>query len=173
MKEEHTLSILVQNEPGVLTKIAQMFYRRGYNIETLTVGKTHRPKISKILISVPLGERDVEYLRRQIENLVDVHSAKILDRQKSFLTEVCLIRLGFNTAEERARIMSSSNPYRARLIDIDKNSITLEVAEKPDLIEDFVATLDQYEIRDVSRTGMTAMGPVLNDKTTTPPPGGD
>jgi acetolactate synthase-1/3 small subunit len=72
MKKAHTLAILVRNRPGVLTKIAGMFYRRNYNIKAITAGKMHIGDVSKIVITVPMDDRDIELLRRQIENLVDV-----------------------------------------------------------------------------------------------------
>ena len=160
-KQEHTFSILVQNEAGALTKIAQLFYRRGYNIETLTVGKTHRPGLSKILVSVPVDDRDVELLRRQLSNLQDVVRAEFLDRQRCIRTEVCLIRLTTRSLEERTRIMGSAHPYRPRLRAIDERSIYLEVSDTPEMIDDFMITMGQYEILDVARTGMTALGPSL------------
>ncbi len=160
-KQEHTFSILVQNEAGALTKIAQLFYRRGYNIESLTVGKTQNPRLSKILISVPVDDRDVEYLRRQLRNLHDVVEAEFLDRARCIRTEVCLIQLGTSTLEERTRIMGDAHPYRPRIRAIDERSIYLEVSDTPEMIDDFMTIMGQHEILDVARTGMTALGPRL------------
>ncbi len=161
MRREHTLSIMVRNKPGVLTKIAGMFYRRNYNISALTVGKMHIQGLSKILISVPVDDRDVELLRRQIENMVDVQWAKLLDRNQSILIEVCLIRIAYDSSEERREIMANSHPYRPRIRRVSDRSITLEIAENPDIVDDFVEVMSQHEIFDISRTGMTALGPGL------------
>lgn len=155
----HTLSILVRNEPGVLTKIAGTFYRRGFNIETLTVGKTHIAGLSKILISVPGDPREIEFLRRQIENLVDVHQASLLDSPRSILMEVCLIRIAYDSPAERRDIMTNAQPYLPRIVAIDDQAMTLEIAERPVLVDDFVTTMTRHRILDVSRTGMTALGP--------------
>lgn len=162
MKREHTLSIMVRNQPGVLTKISSVFYRHNYNIESLTVGKMHHLGLSKILISVPIDDRDIELLRRQIENLVDIKWAKLLDRNQSTMLEVCLLRLACDSPRERRGIMATAEPYVPRIREVSDRSITLEVCESPELIDDFVETMmGQYEIFDLSRSGMTAMGPGL------------
>ncbi len=159
MKREYVLSILVRNRPGVLTKIAGMFYRRGHNISTLTVGKMHKEGISKLIVSLEMERLEVELLRRQIENLVNVHSAVLLPRDQSILTEVCLIRLETPTPDVRERIMATSMPYRPRICGLGNGTIVLEVADKKEIIDDFVETMGRFEIVDVSRTGMTALGP--------------
>lgn len=162
MKAEHTLAILVRNTPGVLTKIASVFYRHNYNIESLTVGKMPDNGLSKIIISLPVDDRDIELLRRQIENLVDVQYAQLLDRNQSTVLEVCLMRLIYHNARERRGIMATAEPYQPRIRQVSNVSITLEVSETPELIDDFVSAMKgQYEIVDISRSGMTAMGPGL------------
>lgn len=161
MQREHTLSIMVRNKPGVLTKIAGMFYRRDYNIKTLTVGKMHVDGLSKIQISVPVDKRDIELLRRQIENLADVQWARLLDRNQSIMMEVCLMRLAYSSAQERRQIMSSAQPFQPRIRNMTDRSITIEIAESPELVDDFVEVMSRYNIFDMSRSGMTALGPGL------------
>jgi acetolactate synthase-1/3 small subunit len=162
MKGEHTLSILVHNKPGVLTKIAGMFYRRDYNIQAITAGKMHfDADVSKIIMSVPIDERDIELLRRQIENLVDVKSAILLNRNQSILREVCLVRFAYGSPKERREIMADAQPYSPQIRRIGDRSITLEVCEDPEIVNDFVEVMRRYDIFDISRTGMTALGPGL------------
>jgi acetolactate synthase-1/3 small subunit len=161
MNCEHTLSILVRNKPGVLTKIAGMFYRRDYNIKTLTVGKMHIPGLSKIQISVPVDSRDIELLRRQIENMADVQWARLLNRNHSIMMEVCLMRLAYSSPAERRQIMASAQPYAPRIRRIGDRSITLEIAESPEIVDDFVEVMRKHNIFDMSRSGMTALGPGL------------
>ena len=161
MAGAHTLAILVRNKPGVLTKIAGMFYRRNYNIQAITAGKMHYENVSKIVITVPMDDRDIELLRRQIENLVDVQSATLLDRNQSIMKEVCLMRLAYHSPEERRAIMVDSQPYRPQIRRIGDRSITLEVCEDPDIVDDFVDIMGKHDIFDISRTGMTALGPGL------------
>lgn len=159
MNREHVLSIMVRNTPGVLTKIAGMFYRRGHNIKTLTVGKMHQTGLSKLIISLPMEDADVELLRKQIENLVDVQSAKLLNRNQSIMIETCLIRIACETPDKREEIMQTANPYRPRICGVDGHSIVLEVADQMEMVDDFVNTMGRFDIVDVSRTGMTALGP--------------
>ncbi len=161
MNREHTLSIMVRNNAGVLTKIAGLFYRRDYNIQTLTVGKMHVPGLSKILISVPVDDRDVEVLRRQIENLVDVQWVRLLNRNQSLMMEVCLIRLAYDSPAQRRDIMATAQPYQPRIRRIGDRSITLEISESPEIVDDFIDVMGEHDIFDVSRTGMTALGPGL------------
>ena len=138
MRREHTMSIIVRNQAGVLTKIASIFYRHSYNIESITVGKMHTEGLSKILISVPVDDRDVELLRRQIENLVDIKSVTLLDRNQSIMMEGCLLRLAYDSAEERRKIMANAQPYQPRIRRIGDRSITLEIVESPEIVSDFV-----------------------------------
>ena len=159
MNREHTLSIMVRNKPGVLTKIAGMFYRRDYNIKTLTVGKMHIEGLSKIMISVPVDDRDVELLRRQIENMADVQWVRLLKRNQSIMMEVCLMRLAYASPIERREIMASAQPYQPRIRRIGDRSITLEIAESPEIVDDFVEIMSRHNIFDMSRSGMTALGP--------------
>ncbi len=168
MKSEHTLSVLVANHPGALTKIAGMFYRRAYNIETITVYKTHIENLTKIIINGQASDRDAEILRRQIENMVDVYEAQLLDRSQSLVTEMCLVRLGFEDMSEREAIMTTAAPYAPKIRGIEKDGIILEVVAEPSIVDDFVKIMAGLNLLDVSRTGMTVIGPTLkkagNDK---------
>ena len=164
MNREHTLAIMVRNKEGVLTKIACMFYRRDYNIKTLTVGKMHIDGLSKILISVPVDDRDVELLRRQIENMAHVQWVRLLKRNQSIMMEVCLMRLAYSSPLERRQIMASAQPYQPRIRRIGDRSITLEIAESPEIVDDFVEIMSRHNIFDMSRSGMTALGPGMPPK---------
>lgn len=161
MSSEYTLSILVSNAPGVLSKIAGLFYRAGHNIETLTVGKTAESGISKIVISVPSERAIALKLRDQLADMMDVKQAEVLDRSRSLMQEVCLIRVGFSTPKERLAIMAEAQPYRPQIRSVDDRSLVLEVADVPGMLDDFVGRMDEHEVLDVSRTGMTAIGPAL------------
>ena len=162
MKREHTLTIMVRNQPGVLTKITSVFYRHNYNIESLTVGKMDQNGLSKIIISLPVDDRDIELVRRQIENLVDIQWARLLDRNQATMLEVCLLRLIYDSPLERRGIMATAEPYQPRIRQVSERAITLEVSETPEIVDDFVSAMRaQYQIFDISRSGMTAMGPGL------------
>jgi acetolactate synthase-1/3 small subunit len=161
MKKSHTLSILVRNQPGVLAKIAGTFFRRDYNIETMTVCKTHVRDLTKILISGQADDRDAEHLRRQIENMVDVREARLLDRSQSLTLEMCLVQIGCKSPKERAEIMTAADPYRPNLRALNGRSIVLEAVGNPGTVDDFIQAMGQFTILDVSRTGTTVLGPSL------------
>lgn len=166
MSAQHTISILVRNVPGVLSKISGVVFRSGHNIETLTVGKTAEPGVSKIVISVPADRRTAMQVRKQLADMMDVIEASVLDGSRSLRQEVCMIRVGFESNPERMAIMAEAQPYRPQIRGVDDESIILEVADVPGLLDDFVARMKGHRILDVSRTGMTALGPALpNDET--------
>ncbi|MBI4918242.1 MAG: acetolactate synthase small subunit [Acidobacteria bacterium] len=161
MKSDHTLSVLVRNQPGALAKIAGMFHRRGYNIETVAVYKSHIEGMTKILISGQAHDRDAELLRRQVENMVDVREARLLDRGQSFTLEMCLVRMGFDSEAERAEVMAAAAPYKPNLRAENGRSVILEVAGSSETVDEFVRMAGRFKMMDVSRTGMTVLGPHL------------
>ena len=161
MKQNHTLSILVGNQPGAATKISGMFYRRGYNIETMTVYKTHILGLTKMIISGQASDRDAEHLRRQIENMVEVSEARLLDRSLTLSREMCLVQMEFDSDIEREAITRAASPYPFKIRAINGGSIILEVVAAPDIVDDFVSTMARYNMADISRTGMTVIGPNL------------
>lgn len=161
MKQNHTLSILVGNQPGAAVKISGMFYRRGYNIETMTVYKTHIKGLTKIIISGQASDRDAEHLRRQIENMVEVSEARLLDRALSLSREMCLVQMEFASEGEREEITTAASPYHFKLRAVTPTSIILEIVASPDIVDDFVAVMGRYKMVEVSRTGMTVIGPNL------------
>jgi acetolactate synthase-1/3 small subunit len=164
MKSNHTLAILVRNQPGVLARIAGMFHRRGYNIETIAAYKSHIEGMTKIHISGQAYDRDAELLRRQVENMVDVCEARLLDRSQSFMLEMCLIQMGFDSFAERAELMAALSPYKPNLRVVNGSSIILEVVGSPEIVDDFVKMASRFRMMDVSRTGMTVLGPSLPTK---------
>lgn len=153
----HTLSVLVDNEAGVLSQVSRMFSRKGYNIESLAVGTTHDPKISRMTIEV-MGARDrVELTCNQLRKLVPVHSVKLLTRDEAIKRELLLIKLATADTLERSEVMQIANIFRATVIDVSISSITLAVvgdAEKNTAIEKL---LEHCNIMELVRTGIVAL----------------
>ena len=160
----------VSDRPGVLTRIADVFFRRGINIITLTVGASHTPEVSKIVIRC---EGNTEALRRLallLENLVDVLHVDVVDPDEGGIFELCLARLRAVSVADRNEIVENTNAFRPRIALTDRDSIVLELIDSPATIDHFVHTLGGFDLVDISRTGVTttpsAASPLeLNDDT--------
>ncbi len=154
--KKHTLSVTVENKPGVLTRVATLFRRRGYNIDSLTVGTTENPTISRMTIVVEGDDAVIEQVTKQLYKLVDV--IKIIDvtEEKAVERELVLIKVKADNAA-RADIVQIVDIFRARIVDIGRSSLIIEAtgdSTKIDAIED---SLRPFGIMELVRTGKVAM----------------
>ncbi len=153
---KHTLSALVQDEPGVLTRIAGMFARRGFNIDSLTVGPTERPGVSRITMVVPGDGRAVEQITKQLYKLIDVLKVTDITEVPCVERELMLIKVNA-TPETRSNIMDVAQMFRARIVDVAEESLTLEVTGDPGKMVAIVKMLSGFGIREIARTGLVAL----------------
>lgn len=154
---KHTLSVLVENKPGVLTRIAGLFARRGYNISSLAVGETDDPDVSRMTIVVSGDEVVIEQVCKQLNKLVDVIKLTDITDKEFIGREMIFIKVNCPDAKARMEIMQFVDIFRARVVDIGKDTMIIEAtgeATKIDAIED---TLRPFGIRDFVRTGQIAM----------------
>ena len=152
---KYTISVLVANKPGVLARVASLFRRRNFNIESLTVGTTDREDISRMTIVVNGDLRVVEQVMKQLNKLIDV--IKVSDvTEKSVERELVLIKVKA-TSETRGEIVELANIFRGRVVDVSKDSIIIEITGDEDKIAAFVNLMRQFGIRELARTGMVAM----------------
>lgn len=153
----HTLSVRVDNASGVLSQITRMFSRKGYNIESLAVGTTDRPEVSRITIEVFANDLQIKQLINQLGKLFPVHSVKLLDANHSIRRELVLIKVKAETREIRNEVIQIANIFRANIIDVSLGTITLAVIgseSKDDAIE---GLLKEFGILELARTGMVAL----------------
>ena len=153
----HVMSILVANHTGVLARIAGLFSRRGYNIESLSVGVTEDPKYSRITVSLNGDERVVEQIRKQVAKLIDVLEIMELPAEGAIYRELCLIKVEAD-AGVRSEIFGIANVFRANIIDVNAKTITVEMTGDLDKIEAFIELMKPYGIMEIVRTGMTGIG---------------
>lgn len=153
---KHTLSALVQDEPGVLTRIAGMFARRGFNIDSLTVGPTERPGVSRITMVVPGDAQAVEQITKQLYKLIDVLKVTDITEVPCVERELMLIKVNA-TPETRSNIMDVAQMFRARIVDVAEESLTLEVTGDPGKMVAIVKMLSGFGIREIARTGLVAL----------------
>lgn len=153
---KHTLSVLVENHAGVLSRVAGLFSRRGFNIDSLAVGITENPDISRITIVVDGDDYTVEQVSKQLNKLIDIIKIKKLEEKESVSRELALIKVSANAAT-RSEIISIVEIFRAKIVDVSKSTLTIEVAgtiEKVAALEDM---LKQFGIKEIVRTGTIAL----------------
>ena len=149
-------SMLVDNTSGVLSRIAGLFSRRGYNIDSLTVGVTADPRYSRATV-VAKGDRIIlEQIEKQLNKLVDVIDIKRLEPESSICRELIMIKLKVNE-ENRQSIISVANIFRAKIVDVSKESLLIELTGNQSKMEAFLNLLDGYEILELARTGITGL----------------
>lgn len=155
--ERHVLSILVANEPGVLSRISGLFSRRGYNIESLTVGRTEHPEVSRITVSLTCDDSTLEQIMKQSEKLYVVRAVEELKPKDSVYRELALVKF---KADEAARgpIRGVVDIFRASIVDIGPESLIVEITGDGDKIDAFIKVVESYGIIEMTRTGLTALG---------------
>ena len=156
-KTKQTLSVLVDNEAGVLSQVARLFSRKGYNIETLAVGETEDPAISRMTIEVIADEDHTELLCNQLRKLFPVHSVKRLMPKQSIRRELVLIKVTAETSDIRNEIIQIANIFRASVIDVSVGSLTIAVIGDETKTEAIQTMLAQHGILELVRTGMVAL----------------
>lgn len=152
-----TISVLVENQPGVLARVAHVFARRGFNIESLAVSRTEDPSVSRMTIVVAGDAAAFEQMGKQIYKLVDVF--KVIDHTSDDLVgrELALIKIRANDATERAEIMQIANVFRANLVDISADTVMMEVTGKSDKLDAIQRMLEKFEILELVRTGVIVL----------------
>lgn len=153
---KHTLSVLVQDEAGVLTRIAGLFARRGFNIESLAVGPAEQVGISRITMVVPGDEHIIEQLIKQLYKLISVLKVQELTQTPCVERELMLIKVNA-TASSRAEVIELTQVFRARIVDISEETLTVEVVGDPGKMVAIMQMLNKFGIREVARTGKVAL----------------
>ena len=155
-KNYHIISTLVEDKPGVLQKVAGLFNRRGFNIDSITVGESEVDGLSRMIITVNADKKGLEQVTKQLNKLVDV--IKIKDITKNAVKrELCLIKVNAPNEKARAEIMQYTNIFRAKVVDVSEETLIIELTGDIKKIDAFISLLDGFGIKKISRTGLTAM----------------
>ncbi len=154
---KHTLSVLVENRPGVLSRVAGLFSRRGFNIESLAVGPTEVADISRMTIVVDAAAQPLEQVTKQLNKLIHVLKIVELDDEASVHRELWLVKV---TAEPgvRAQVLQIADVFRAKIVDVDHDSVVIEATGVTDKLEAMVRLLSPYGVRELVRSGLIAVG---------------
>ena len=153
----HTLSVLVEDKPGVLARIAGLFSRRGFNIHSLAVGPTEHPAISRMTIVVNVEDSPLEQVTKQLNKLVEVIKIVELDGTASVNRELLLVKVKADVST-RGQILDAANLFHAKVVDVAPDAITVEVTGNTDKLADFLRVLEPFGIRELVQSGMVAIG---------------
>jgi acetolactate synthase-1/3 small subunit len=153
---KRTIAVLVNNSAGVLTRLSGLFARRSYNIDSLTVGTTEDPTVSRMTIVVHGDEHVSEQIMKQLHKQIDVLKVSDLTDDKIIARELVLIRINANH-QTRPEINHLVVPFRASIVDVGKDSVTIQATGDADKIEALIELLKPYGIKEMARTGLTAL----------------
>ena len=153
----HTLSVLVENKPGVLARIAGLFSRRGFNIDSLAVGPTEHPEVSRMTIAVNVEDSPLEQVTKQLNKLVEVIKIVELDAAASVSRELLLVKVKAD-ASMRGQVLEIVQLFRAKVVDVATDAITVQVVGNRDKLEDFLRIVEPFGVRELVQSGMVAIG---------------
>jgi acetolactate synthase-1/3 small subunit len=153
---KHTLSILVENKPGVLTRIAGLFARRGFNIDTLTVGPTDYDRISRITLTLDGAVHPIDQVTKQLHKLINVLKIRDLEPADTVARELALFKVAVD-GTQRAEVMQICEIFRGKVVDVTKRSLTIEVTGTTDKIEAFERMVRPFGLVEMMRTGEIAI----------------
>ncbi|MCI7181903.1 MAG: acetolactate synthase small subunit [Schaedlerella sp.] len=149
-------SLLVDNNPGVLSRIAMLFSRRGYSIDSITAGMTADPRFTRITIVSSGDELILSQIEKQVRKLVDVREIKLLKDEDSVYRELIMVKVRAD-ARTRSEVISVADIFRAKIVDVEKESLMVELTGNQSKLDAFLKLLDGYEILELARTGITAL----------------
>ncbi|MCW2883515.1 MAG: acetolactate synthase small subunit [Streptosporangiaceae bacterium] len=153
----HTLSVLVENKPGVLARIAGLFSRRGFNIDSLAVGPTEHPEISRMTIVVNVEDLPLEQVTKQLNKLINVLKIVELDPSSAVQRELLLVKVRAD-AETRSQVLETVQLFRAKVVDVAPDAVTIEATGSKDKLEALIRVLEPFGIKELVQSGMVAIG---------------
>ena len=157
MSTKHTLSVLVENKPGVLTRISALFSRRGFNIDALAVGPTENPDVSRMTVVVDVDALPLEQVTKQLNKLIEVLKVVELDPQASVHRQVVLVKVRADSTC-RSQILEIVQLFRAKVVDVTPDVLSIEATGNADKIQSFLELLEPFGIRELVQSGIVALG---------------
>ena len=153
----HTLSVLVENKPGVLSRVSALFSRRGFNIDSLAVGPTEHPDVSRMTIAVNVEDLPLEQVTKQLNKLVNVLKVVELDPDASVQRELLLVKVKADQTT-RSQVLEVVQLFRAKVVDVVADAVTIEATGTVDKLDAFIRVLEPFGIRELVQSGMVAVG---------------
>ncbi len=156
--QTHIISLLVEDHPGVLTRMSGMFTQRGINITSLTVSPCEKEGLSRMTVAIKGSESELEKVRKQISNLIEVVKVVDLSEREAIVRDLCLMKVHVKDSEARSEVMQLAESYGAKIVDAVLDAVTLELTEEPERIDRFVDLMRHFGVKQLFRTGVTAIG---------------
>jgi acetolactate synthase I/III small subunit len=153
----HTLSVLVENKPGVLARVASLFSRRGFNIDSLAVGPTEHDELSRMTIVVNVEDLPLEQVTKQLNKLVNVIKIVELEPSAAVERELLLVKVRAD-ATTRGHVLETVQLFRAKVVDVAPDAVTIEITGNADKLEAFMRVIEPFGIRELAQSGMVAIG---------------
>ena len=154
---KHTLSVLVENRPGILARVAGLFARRGFNIHSLAVGPTEHPDVSRMTVVVDVDELPLEQVTKQLNKLINVIKIVELEPSASVQRELLLVKIRADL-QSRSNVLETVRLFRAKVIDVATDAVTVEVTGNPEKLEAFLKVVEPFGIRELAQSGLVGMG---------------
>ena len=156
-QQKHTLVALVENKPGVLNRVASLFRRRSFNIDSLAVGTTDDPRVSRMTIVVDASRTNAELVERNLYKLVNVIDVQDVTHVPTVVRELALIKVHVANTQKRGEIKHVADMFQSRIVDVFKESLIIEVTGDEEKVNSILSVLDEYGVMEVVRTGRIAM----------------
>lgn len=156
-RKTKVIAALVENKPGVLHSVSNMFRRRGFNIESITVGRIEQEDLSRMTITVKGDEKTLEQVVKQMSKLIDVVKVSQLEPENIVARELALIKVNVPDNKSRSDVINCVDVFRGRVVDVSPEALTMEITGTPDKIDAFLNLMRTYGIMELARTGLTAL----------------
>lgn len=156
-EKSHIISALVLHRPGVLQRVSGLFTRRGFNIDSITVGPSQQDDMARMTIISHGDDKVLEQIIKQLNKIIEVVKVRDLDPEGTVIRELCLIKTHTTSEKARSEIIQYTNIFRGKIIDVGPDNLTLEITGTPDKIDALIDLLRTFGIKEIARTGPTAI----------------
>lgn len=153
---KHVISVLVNNEPGVLVRVASLFSRRNFNIDSICVGESEEPGLSRMIIVTTGDQRTMEQVKKQLHKLIDVIKVQDLSEKPMVARELMLVKVGVSSSE-LTEVSGILEPFRASIVDVSPNTLIVQATGDREKLDALIELLQPYGIKEITRTGLMAM----------------
>jgi len=157
VQQDYIIACLVENKPGVLYEVANMFRRRNFNIDSISVGTTEEKDLARMTIAVKGDEWTVEQVVKQLRKLIDVIRVTTLEPKDSVIREMALVKTHVSSSQMRSEILQYVDIFRGRVIDVAPDSVTAEITGDTDKVDAYIELMRPFGVKEIARTGITAL----------------
>lgn len=157
MRRRCILDILVEDQPEALTRIAGLIARRGFSVDTISIGKTTNPEISKIVLAMTRDENSIEQTKKQLSKLICTVKVSEIEQEQLIAKELSFIKVKIGNRKDRDQLLRYREVYKADIVDITPESVTFQVVGHTNKIDSFIKLLKEFRVKEISRTGLTAI----------------